>query len=98
MPLQYKLPAYLGNAFLAVLGVAVVLNGWLILGGALAATAALNLYLVRKLDLFSREEAWLAGELRKAQMREELAAIEARLDATAAPPQLPDRSAPGPQE
>lgn len=97
MPIHYKLPAYLGNAFLVLLGSVGVLNGSLFLGGAVALTAALNLYLVRKLDQFSREEAWLAGELRKAQMREELAAIEGRL-AAREPRQLPDRTAPGPQE
>lgn len=98
MPLKYKLPAYVGNSLLLLLGAAAVANGWLLFGGGMMALAGLNLFLVRKLDLFSREEEWLAGELRKAQMREELAAIEQRLATSASPPQLSGSRTPDPQE
>lgn len=80
MPIIYKLPAYAGNTLLALIGLIVMANNSAWTGILLAALAALNLFLVRKLDLFSREEAWLALELKKAKMREELLALETQLE------------------
>ena len=80
MPIQYKLPAYVGNALLAAIGLIVMATNSFLLGVAFAGLAGLNLFLIRKLDLFSREEGLLALELKKAKMREELLAIQSRLE------------------
>jgi hypothetical protein len=72
MPLYFKIPAYLGNALLLVVGVILIFQGTFGIGVAIAALAGLNLYLVRKLDVFSREEVWLAAELVKERLRDEL--------------------------
>jgi hypothetical protein len=72
MPLYYKIPAYIGNALLLGIGLILMFQDMVPAGVALAALAGLNLYLVRKLDVFSREEVWLATELVKERLREEL--------------------------
>jgi hypothetical protein len=82
MPLRYKVPAYVGNALLLLLGFVMVASGNadnLLTGAVLGALAALNLFLVYKLDRFSREEVWLAHELEMTKMREELLATRKRL-------------------
>jgi hypothetical protein len=72
MPLYYKIPAYVGNALLLAVGLIIIFQDMVGVGVALAALSSLNLYLVRKLDVFSREEVWLAAELVKQRMRDEL--------------------------
>ena len=76
MPLYYKWPAYIGNALLLICGLIIVFANSIWGGAAVIALALLNLYLVWKLDVFSREEVWLALEIKKAKMREELLALE----------------------
>ena len=78
MPLYYKWPAYVGNVLLLLSGLIIASKNSLWGGAAVGGLAALNLYLVWKLDVFSREEVWLEGEVRKAKMREELQAMQAR--------------------
>ncbi len=79
MPSYYKWPAYIGNVLLLLAGMIIASKNSIWGGGGVAALAALNLYLVRKLDVFSREEVWLALEIRKAKMREELLALQSRI-------------------
>jgi hypothetical protein len=80
MPLYYKWPAYVGNAFLLICGLIILFNTSPLGGALVIGLAALNLYLVWKLDVFSREEVWLQAELRKAKMREELEAMQERAE------------------
>jgi hypothetical protein len=82
MPLRYKIPGYLGNAVLMLIGLFTFSAS---VGAAvfLLVLGALNLYLIYKLDQFSHEEVWLAAEVVKARLRQELAAAE---DAAAEPP------------
>jgi hypothetical protein len=91
MPLQYKLPGYLGNALLLILSVVIVFGESLATGLFLGMLSLLNLYLVYKLDTFSRPEGILAHELEVTKMREELALAHKRLGelenpASGAPP------------
>jgi hypothetical protein len=79
MPLQYKLPGYIGNALLLLLSLAMLFGDNLVVGLLLGALAALNIYLVHKLDRFSREEVWLAHELEMTKMREELLEAQKRI-------------------
>jgi len=82
MPLRYKVPAYVGNVLLLLLGFVIIASGGadsLIIGSILGALAALNLFLVYKFDQFSREEVWLAHELEVTKMREELLTARKRL-------------------
>jgi hypothetical protein len=79
LPLKYKIPGYLGNALLLILGLIVAGTASVIAGILMAALAVLNLYLVYKLDSFSREEVWLAHELEVTKMREQLIAAKARI-------------------
>ena len=79
MPGYYKWPAYVGNALLALCGLIIVLANSFWGGAAVIALAGLNLYLVRKLDIFSEEEVWLALEIKKAKMREELLDLQRKL-------------------
>jgi hypothetical protein len=72
MPLRYKIPAYVGNALLIVLGVMIIASGQFVTGVLLAGLACLNVFLVYKLDRFSREEVWLAHEIQMTKLREEL--------------------------
>ena len=72
MPLYYKIPAYVGNTLLLGAGLILLFQEMPVMGVGLSALAGLNLYLVRKLDVFSREEVWLAAELVKERLREEL--------------------------
>ena len=83
MPIRFKVPAYVGNALLLLLGFVIVAKGNvdnLVIGTILGALAALNLFLVYKLDRFSRDEVWLAHELKATKMREELVAAQKRLE------------------
>ena len=80
MPLYYKWPAYIGNALLLICGLIILFKNSPLGGGLVMGLAALNLYLVWKLDVFSREEVWLEAELRKAKMREELQAMQERAE------------------
>jgi hypothetical protein len=72
MPLQYKVPGYVGNALLLLLSVAMLFSENVVVGLLLTALSALNLYLVYKLDQFSGEEGQLAHELEMAKIREQL--------------------------
>ncbi len=88
MPLQFKLPGYIGNALLLLLGVIILTTDNAVVGVLLGALAALNLFLIYKLDQFSRQEVWLAHELEMTKMREELLVAQKRiaeLETTAAP-------------
>ncbi len=96
MPLYYKWPAYIGNALLLLAGLIIATKNSILGGGAVTGLAALNIYLVRKLDVFSQEEVWLALEIEKARMREELLALQTRIaEHEKAPPTLPRPAAPG---
>jgi len=79
MPLQFKVPGYLGNGLLLLLSIAMLSTGNAVIGLLLAALAALNLFLIFKLDQFSRPEAWLAHELEMTKLREELLAAQKRV-------------------
>jgi hypothetical protein len=95
MPGYYKWPAYVGNVLLFLSGLIIAAKNSLLGGGAVAGLAALNIYLVWKLDAFSQEEAWLALEIKKAKMREELLELERKLaeEAKASlPPQITGQS------
>jgi hypothetical protein len=80
MPLQYRVPGYLGNALLLSLGLFMVGDGNIAIGITLAALSALNLFLVYKLDWFSREEGLLAHQLEIAKMREALLVAKKRIE------------------
>jgi hypothetical protein len=62
MPLYFKIPAYVGNSLLLGAGIILIFQQMFGMGVGLAALACFNLYLVRKLDVFSREEVWLESE------------------------------------
>jgi len=78
MPLRFKVPGYIGNALLLLLS-AHMATKFAVIGLVLAALAALNLFLIFKLDQFSRPEALLAHELEMAKMREQLLASQKRI-------------------
>ena len=79
MPLQYKWPGYFGNALLLGLSVLTLASDNVVIGLLLGALAALNLFLVYKLDRFSRQEVWLAHELAMTRTREQLLAAQKRV-------------------
>jgi len=98
MPGYYKWPAYVGNALLALCGLIILAKNSFWAGVALIALAGLNIFLVRKLDIFSQEEVWLALEIKKAKMREELLDLQRKEAAEAGPPpQLPGPQSTKPQ-
>jgi hypothetical protein len=69
-------------------------------GGFVIGLALLNLYLVWKLDNFSREEVWLALEIKKAKMREELLELERKLkeeETGTTAPQIPGPQSTNPE-
>jgi len=89
MPLQYKVPGYVGNALLLLLAVMIMFGDNAVIGLFLGALAALNLFLIYKLDQFSRPDAWLAHELEMAKTREALLEAQKRIaemEAAAAQP------------
>lgn len=76
MPLRYKVPGYVGNALLLLLSLVMIGQRSVTVGILFAALSALNLYLIHKLDWFSRD--WLKhatdierldGELEQARRR-----------------------------
>jgi hypothetical protein len=79
MPLRYKIPGYGGNALLLGLGLIIMFGNNVVVGLLLGALAVLNLFLVYKLDRFSREEVWLAHELEMTKMREQLLVAQTRI-------------------
>lgn len=97
MPPYYKWPAYIGNVLLLLAGLIIAAKNSTWGGAGVSGLAALNLYLVWKLDIFSQEEVWLALEIRKAKMREELLALQNQIadhEKAGPPPQLPRPHAP----
>ena len=80
MPLRFKIPGYAGNALLLLLSIVMIAHGDFAVGAVLGALAILNLYLVYKLDQFSREEIWLEHELHMAKLKEELIAERQRVN------------------
>ena len=76
VPIKFKIPAFVGNSLLLLLGVFMMMRGDVVIGAALAALAALDLFLVYKLDQFSQEEVWLAHQLEVAKLREQLLAAQ----------------------
>ena len=98
MPPYYKWPAYVGNVLLLLAGLIIAAKNSFWGGGGVVGLAALNLYLVWKLDVFSQEEVWLALEIKKVKMREELLALQNRIaehEKATPPAQLPRPRAPG---
>jgi len=79
MPLQYKIPGYVGNALLLLLSVIILAAANVPTGLFLGLLSVLNLYLVYKLDRYSGSEGQLAHELQMIKMREELALAQNRL-------------------
>ena len=79
MPLQYKLPGYIGNSLLLIVSVVMLFQNNAVLGLLMGALSLLNLFLIFKLDTYSRDEGILAHELQMAKMREELAIAQKRL-------------------
>lgn len=77
MPLKYKIPGYAGNALLLALCIVMIFSGSFAIGGLLGALAALNLFLIHKLDQFSR--VWSAHEAEIADVRNELQAARGRI-------------------
>ena len=86
MPIQYKVPGYLGNALLLVISLIIIGSDNVIIGVLMGALAVLNLFLIYKLDRFSREEVWLAHELEMAKMREQLLIAQTRIGELEAAP------------
>jgi hypothetical protein len=79
MPLQYKWPGFFGKAVLLGLSLIILASDNAIVGLLLGALAILNLFLVYKLDQFSRQEVWLAHELDMTRTREQLLAAQRRV-------------------
>ena len=79
MPLPYKLAGYLGNAALFALCLVMLFTNGVVVGLLLGALSAFNIFIVYKLDQFSRPEAWLAHQLEMSLLREELLASQKRL-------------------
>lgn len=96
MPLIYKVPGYLGNALLLVVGLIVAFSQMPVVGLFLIALSGLNLFLMYKLDRFSHEEVWLAHELQVTKLREELLLERQRVSeletSQAGPIAVPDTS------
>ncbi len=73
MPLIYRMLGYGGNGLLTLFGLLALLSGeafWI--GTFMAILGGLNLYLIRKIDLYSREEVWLEAEIRKRELRRQI--------------------------
>jgi len=79
LPLKYRIPGYAGNALLLLISFAVIFSDTPVVGVLLTALAILNLYLVFKLDQFSRPEGMLAHELEMTKLREDLLAAKKRV-------------------
>ena len=79
MPLQYKLPGYIGNSLLLIISVVMLFQNNVVVGLLMGALSLLNLFLIFKLDTYSRDEGILAHELQMVKMREELAIAQKRL-------------------
>ena len=79
MPLQYKLPGYIGNSLLLIISVVMLFQNNVVVGLLMGALSLLNLFLIFKLDKYSRDEGILAHELQMVKMREELAIAQKRL-------------------
>ena len=95
MPPYYKWPSYVGNVLLLLAGLIIAAKNSSLAGSCVVALAALNLYLTWKLDVFSREEVWLASEIKKAKMRDELLAVQKQVaEHEEAAAQRPSRQAP----
>lgn len=77
MPFIYKILGYGGNGVLFAFGIiAIVSTDGFWPGVFMLGLGGLNLYLVRKIDLYSREEAWLEAELHKRELRRRIAAFD----------------------
>lgn len=91
MPQIFRILGYGGNGILfalSIVGMFSVKEPWV--GVFLGALSGLNLYLIRKIDLYSREEAWLETKLRKRELRRRIEALDAEdaMRAAAAPKQI----------
>jgi len=77
MPFIFRVLGYGGNGLLCFLGlVALFASGSVLPGLFMAGLGGLNLYIIRKIDLYSREEVWLQAELNKHEMRRRIAALD----------------------
>jgi hypothetical protein len=97
VPLIFRILGYGGNGLLFFLGVVALLSSdgfWP--GAFMAGLGGLNLYLIRKIDLYSREEVWLEAEVHKRELRRQIEELDRQEAAggTAAEP----KRIPGPHE
>jgi hypothetical protein len=72
MPLIYRILGYGGNAVLFAFGLIALIAGAVWPALFLVVVGGLNLYLIRKIDLYSREEVWLQAEVRKRELRRQI--------------------------
>jgi hypothetical protein len=73
MPFIFRILGYGGNGLLLFLGVVSLFTDTSFWAGAfMTGLGGLNLYLIRKIDLYSREEVWLEAELHKRELRRQI--------------------------
>lgn len=77
MPLIFRILGYGGNGILFALGlIAATANDAFWPGLFMVALGGLNLYIIRKIDIYSREESWLETELHKRELRYQIAELD----------------------
>jgi hypothetical protein len=77
MPLIFKLLGYGGNGVLFLFGLLALTEAKSFWPGVfMAVLGGVNLYVIRKIDLYSREEAWLESELHKRELRQKIAEFD----------------------
>jgi hypothetical protein len=95
MPFIFRVLGYGGNGLLCFLGlVALFASGSVLPGLFMAGLGGLNLYIIRKIDLYSREEVWLEAEVHKRELRRQIEELDRQgaVGGTAAEPKrIPGR-------
>jgi len=78
MPLIYRVLGFGGNGLFLLIGLLALISGEAYVAGIfMVALAGLNLFLIRKIDLYSREEEWLEAEVHKRELRRQIAEMDA---------------------
>jgi hypothetical protein len=77
MPLIFRVLGYGGNGLLCLFGLIALLSSDAPLFSLfMIGLGGVNLHIIRKIDIYSREEVWLEAELRKREMRRRIAELD----------------------
>ncbi|MGH6923970.1 MAG: hypothetical protein ACRED5_09545 [Propylenella sp.] len=102
MPFVFRVLGYGGNGLLCLFGlIALLASDAPLFSLFMIGLGGVNLYIIRKIDIYSREEVWLQAELNKREMRRRIDELDRKAapgGTTTEPKRIPPSKSASPSE